>query len=109
MILDQRLKTKVKLAITQLLVKWSGVPAELATWEDEDLVQRCLHPAMACGQAVIQDGGNVMVPGVWALKLCMPSCSVEDTKEADGTRTVRRSSGPSGTGSPTSILLGRTR
>lgn len=53
MILDRRLKNIGKRAVWQVLVKWQGWPAELATWVEEDII------STACGQAVFQDEGNV--------------------------------------------------
>jgi hypothetical protein len=57
MVLDRCLKNKGN--DTQLLIKWAGWPAELSTWEDEDLLGSQLSKATACGQAVIQGKGNV--------------------------------------------------
>jgi hypothetical protein len=59
MILDRRLKNVGKRTIWQVLVKWLGWPAELATWEEEDEILPKLEAATACGQAVIQGQGNV--------------------------------------------------
>jgi hypothetical protein len=59
MIIDRRLKNIGKRTIWQVPVKWRGWPAELATWEDEDLLLSRLKNATACGQAVIQEQGNV--------------------------------------------------
>lgn len=59
MVLDSRLKSKGRRVIRQVLIKWLGSPAELATWEDEDQV--CLKnlAGTACGQAMFQDPGDV--------------------------------------------------
>lgn len=54
-VLDKRLKNVDKRAIWQVLVKWQGWPAELATWEEEDSILPRLKAATACGQAVIQE------------------------------------------------------
>jgi len=62
-VLDRRLHTKKNRAVTQLLIKWQGWLPKLATWEDEDIILPRLSAARACGQAVIQERGNVMVPG----------------------------------------------
>jgi hypothetical protein len=59
MILDRRLKNVGKRTIWQVLVKWLGWPAELATWEEEDEILPRLGVATACGQAIIQGQGNV--------------------------------------------------
>jgi hypothetical protein len=59
MILDRRLKNVGKQTIWQVLVKWLGWPAELATREEEDEILPRLGVATACGQAIIQGQGNV--------------------------------------------------
>lgn len=59
LVLDCRLKTKNKRVVPQLLIKWAGCPAEMASWEDEDRIQSILKATTACGQAVIQGGGDV--------------------------------------------------
>lgn len=45
--------------VSQILIKWSGMPRSLATWEDQTaLFQRFPH-APAWGQAGLLQGGNV--------------------------------------------------
>lgn len=46
-------------ARTQLQVKWSAWPEELATWEDEQLIKKRFPAALAWGQAESQGGQNV--------------------------------------------------
>ena len=57
MVLDCRVCTKSRRTYYQLLVKWSGWPPELATWEDEDELLRMFLEFMAWGQAVVEEGG----------------------------------------------------
>jgi hypothetical protein len=45
--------------VTQVLVKWSEWPEELATWEMEDHLKRRFPKAPAWGQASFQGGRNV--------------------------------------------------
>ena len=58
-VLDKRLKSKMGRVVSQVLLKWVGWPPELATWDDEDQIQRLLAPATTCGQAIFQGRGNV--------------------------------------------------
>jgi hypothetical protein len=46
-------------ARTQLPVKWSAWPKELATWEDDELIKKRFPTALAWGQAESQGGENV--------------------------------------------------
>jgi hypothetical protein len=39
-IVDMRLVKKGNAAVTQILVKWSGVPADCATWEDYHVLKQ---------------------------------------------------------------------
>jgi len=59
--LDRRVCTKSRRTYYQLLIKWSGWPPELATWEDEDEVLRLFPDFTAWGQAVANEGGDVTV------------------------------------------------
>jgi hypothetical protein len=45
--------------VVQLLVKWSSSLAELATWEDLQLLKQRFPHAPAWGQATCYGGGNV--------------------------------------------------
>lgn len=68
LVLDRRFKTKNNRVICQLLIKWSGLPPALATWEDKDSILPLLKSATACGQAVIQREGNVTASSGTATK-----------------------------------------
>jgi hypothetical protein len=45
--------------VQQVLVEWSGLPRDLATWEDLEALRQCFPYAPAWGQAGLQGGGNV--------------------------------------------------
>jgi hypothetical protein len=64
-ILDRRLVKKGSSAVTQVLVRWSGIPKESATWEDFNVVRTRFPDSLAWGQASVQGGGggNVTAPG----------------------------------------------
>ena len=60
-ILQRRLYHRGSSTVPQLLIKWSGVDFELATWEDADYIVQQFPGAPAWGHAVSQ-GGSVSVP-----------------------------------------------
>jgi hypothetical protein len=45
--------------VTQVLIKWSELPTNLATWEDYEALKHAFPCAPAWGQAGLQEGGNV--------------------------------------------------
>lgn len=59
LILDHRLHRKNNRVVTQLLVKWKELPAELGTWEDEDPYRMLFPEVTSCGKAVAKGRGNV--------------------------------------------------
>jgi hypothetical protein len=59
-VLDRRMVRKGNRAIVQVLVKWSGVPKEAATWEDYAVVRARFPEANAWGQALSEARGDVM-------------------------------------------------
>ncbi|XBJ15061.1 hypothetical protein VPH35_007038 [Triticum aestivum] len=59
MILDRKLVKKGDSALLQVLVQWTGLPAEAATWEDYDTIKLRYPTAPAWGQAESQEGGTV--------------------------------------------------
>jgi hypothetical protein len=61
MVLDRRVRTKGHRTSYQLLIKWKGSAAELATWEEEDEILRLFPEFTAWGQAVSNGGGDVTV------------------------------------------------
>ncbi|KAJ1276201.1 hypothetical protein BS78_05G196200 [Paspalum vaginatum] len=59
-ILDRRLVKKCSQAITQVLLKWTNLPASSATWEDYNVVKSRFPNALALGQASSPWGGGVV-------------------------------------------------
>lgn len=57
--LDRRLVKKGNAAIPQCLIKWTGIPAASATWEDYNVVKARFPQAIAWGQASSGGGGGV--------------------------------------------------
>jgi hypothetical protein len=62
-ILDKRLVMKGGAAITQVLIKWSGLPVGATTWEDYNMIRARFPDALSWGQASILGGANVIVEG----------------------------------------------
>jgi hypothetical protein len=48
--------------VMQVLVQWSEMPEDLATWDDQDALKQLLPEAPAWGQAGLKGGGNVSAP-----------------------------------------------
>lgn len=61
-VLQQRVKQRGNRAITQVLIQWSGTPADQATWEDLDGLHQQFPYAPAWGQAGTQGRGIVNGP-----------------------------------------------
>jgi hypothetical protein len=62
MILGRRLSNCGNSAITQVLVKWSSLPKEMAIWEDFNVLKTQFSAATAWGQAASSVGG-IVTPG----------------------------------------------
>jgi hypothetical protein len=58
-IFDRRLVKKGNIAITQVLVQWSGLPESSSTWEDYNVLHDKFPSAPAYGQAGSSAGGTV--------------------------------------------------
>lgn len=58
-ILDRRLVKKGNTAITQVLIKWSQLPEDAATWEDWEVLATRFPAVLAWGQASFPPGGTV--------------------------------------------------
>jgi len=54
--LDRRVSTRSNRLHRQLLIKWYGLPPELATWEDEDDMLLRFPDVSAWGQAATKGG-----------------------------------------------------
>lgn len=65
----------------QLLIKWTGMAEDLATWEDEHELKAKFPAAPAWGQAGVKEGGDVMIlPDTTT----MPSLTKETVNSHDG-------------------------
>ena len=60
-VLRSRLINRVGSQLHQSLIQWSGLPVELATWEDYEALKQFFPSAPAWGQAGSQGGGNVSI------------------------------------------------
>jgi hypothetical protein len=60
-ILDRRLVKKGNSAITQVLIKWTTLPEDMATWEDWETLKLRFPSVLAWGQATFP-GGNLSWP-----------------------------------------------
>jgi hypothetical protein len=65
-ILDKCLVKKGSSIVTQVLVRWCGIPKEFATWEDFNVVSTRFPNFIAWGQASVQ-GGKMSRPLVFVL------------------------------------------
>lgn len=59
-VLDWRLVKKGNAAISQVLIKWTNVPEESATWEDWDTLKAKFPVILTWGQASSSGGGPIM-------------------------------------------------
>jgi hypothetical protein len=62
-ILDRRLVKKGAAAAPQGLIKWRGIPAEAATWEDLHVLKQRFPDALVWGQPSFQGGADVTDTG----------------------------------------------
>jgi hypothetical protein len=58
-ILDRRLVKKGGRAVPKVLIRWSHIPSDSATWEDFYVVRQCFPYVVAWGQASTQEGADV--------------------------------------------------
>ncbi|VAI57406.1 hypothetical protein VPH35_110834 [Triticum aestivum] len=63
-IMQQRVVRRGSDSVIQVLVKWSGLPEDMATWEDKVTLQQNFPRAPAWGQAASKGGGIVSDQGV---------------------------------------------
>jgi hypothetical protein len=68
-ILDRRLVCKGNQVVPQILIRWSSVPVESATWENYYVLKNRFPDAIAWGQADTESRGIVM---------CVPAASSQD-------------------------------
>jgi len=62
-ILERRLVKKGNNAVPQVLITWTGLPKEPATWEDYHVVKKHFPAAPAWGQEEPSAGGDVTAQG----------------------------------------------
>ncbi|CAO2149208.1 unnamed protein product [Urochloa humidicola] len=84
-VLQKRVISKGVLAVTQVLIKWSGWPSAMATWEDLVCLQQKFPYAPAWGQADSQGGEDVST---------VPSTDKDQEEVAAGPRTSARERKP---------------
>lgn len=83
-VLQNRVRNHGVHTVAQVLVQWSGMPEDAATWEDLEAPQQQFPRAPAWGQVGLQEGGivnDLPLPG------SDPNSSTED--KAGGPRTPR--------------------
>jgi len=61
-VLQSRLHQRGTHSVKQLLIKWSGLDDDLATWEDADAIMQHFPGAPAWGHAGTQGGRDVSKP-----------------------------------------------
>jgi hypothetical protein len=69
LILDRRLVKKGNMAVTQIMVKWSGLPYSSATWEDYSVLRSKFPASAAWGQSVSLVGSSVTTQPVAPIAL----------------------------------------
>ncbi|CAO2151592.1 unnamed protein product [Urochloa humidicola] len=84
-VLQKRVISKGVSVVTQVLIKWSGWPSAMATWEDLVCLQQKFPYAPAWGQADSQGGGDVST---------VPSTDKDQEEVAAGPRTSARERKP---------------
>jgi len=67
--------------VVQLLIKWSHVPASLATWEDAITLQQQFSYVAVWGQPAAQEGGGVSSVDQVVPTANRPHCSTRPRKE----------------------------
>ena len=95
-ILKNRQVRKGSSLVTQILVKWSGIDEEMATWEDKNELQAKFPEAAVWGQTVFEEGKNVTTRRVrkWRQRRDHAACKREEarlTEEESGRPLLRRS------------------
>ena len=58
-ILERKMVKRHNKVQVQVLIQWSGLAAEAATWEDYDVLKNRFPDAPAWGHAATQEGGIV--------------------------------------------------
>lgn len=91
LVLDKRLKNRDNRVVSQVLVKWTGLPAEMATWEDEDEIRRQLPVpnVTTYGEAVNSGGGDVMIKAPEEAKQSRPKRTLKPSVLVNGPAWVR--------------------
>jgi hypothetical protein len=57
-VLECRLVKKGNSVVPQVLIKWTGLPADRATWEDWEVLKTRFPSVLAWGQASASPGGH---------------------------------------------------
>jgi hypothetical protein len=60
-ILDRCMRKKGNMSVVQLLIQWSTLPAEAATWEDYDVL-RLRYPSASIWEGASSQGAAIVTP-----------------------------------------------
>jgi len=72
-VLQRRLHPRQDGTVPQLLIKWSGLDASMATWEDAEAIQQQFPQAPTWGQAGAQWEGDVTAPNLGHPRAAQPA------------------------------------
>jgi hypothetical protein len=95
LVLQRRFIARGPDTVEQVLIKWSGMSTELATWEDFHAVKRSFPRAPAWGQAGSYEGGNVTASTTAAAPTTDEVTEVDRPRARRPNRRVIGPSGPS--------------
>lgn len=99
-ILERKLVKKGDTALLQILIQWTGLPTEAATWENYETLKLRYPTAPAWGQSEAQEGGNVSTSALLLTREVPTTVQRNSIDTASSTRPANKSVsvGPLGQG-----------